>query len=91
MKVQGACDKPFWLLYKRLNDCASTVPDSDYVLVEEEEVFYCAGHAKEATTKRHHCPARGGTIIQSLIYLKRLFACTSDLHHSTQRPERYKI
>ena len=63
----------------------------------EEEVFLCAGYAKEATTKRHHSPARGGggggggAIIQSLIYPKRLIARTSDLHHSTQRPEHYGI
>ena len=50
VKVRGACDKPFWI-YKRLNNCAAPAPDSDDVLVVEEEVFLCAGHAKEATTK----------------------------------------
>ena len=43
VKVRGAYDKPFWI-YKGLNNC-------DDVLVVEEEVFLCAGHAKEATTK----------------------------------------
>ena len=48
VEVRGACDKPFW---KRLNNCAAPVPDSDDVLVVEEEAFLCARHAKEATTK----------------------------------------
>ena len=50
VKVQGAYNKPFWI-YKRLNNCAAPAPASDDVLVVEEEVFLCAGHAKEATTK----------------------------------------
>ena len=56
VKVRGACDRPFWI-YKRLNNYAVPAPASDDVLVEEEEVFLCAGHAKEATTKAsslHH-------------------------------------
>ena len=40
----------FWI-YKRLNNCAAPVPDSDDVSVLEKELFLCAGHAKEATTK----------------------------------------
>ena len=39
MKVRGACDKPFWI-YRRLNNCAAPVPDSDDVLVVEEEAFF---------------------------------------------------
>ena len=50
VKVRGAYDKPFWI-YKRLNNCAVPAPASDDVLVVEEEVFLCVGHAKEATTK----------------------------------------
>ena len=50
VKVRGACNKPFWI-YKRLNNCAAPAPDSDDVLVVEEEAILCAGHAKEATTK----------------------------------------
>ena len=54
------------------------------------------GMPRKLPLKRHHCPARGGggaggAIIQSHIYPKRLIACTSDFHHSTQRPEHYKI
>ena len=91
VKIQGACNKPLWI-YKRLNNCAASAPDSDDVLVIEEEVFLCAAHAKEATTKTSSLSgAGGGAIIQSLIYRKRLIACTSDLHHSTQRPEHYEI
>ena len=91
VKVRDACDKPF-RIYKRLNNCATPAPESDDVLVVEEEVSLCAGHAKEATTKTSsHSGAGGGAIIQSLIYPKRLFACTSDLHHSTRRSEHYKI
>ena len=98
MKVRGAYDKPFWI-YKRLNNCAAPAPASDDVLAVEEEVFLCAGHAKEATTKTSSLSGAGGgggggaggAIIQSLIYPKRLIACTSDLHHSTQRPEHYGI
>ena len=48
VKVRSACDKPFWI-YQRLNNCAAPAPDSDDVLVVEEDVFLCAGHAKEAT------------------------------------------
>ena len=43
VKVRGAYDKPFWR-YK-LNNCAAPAPAGDDVLVEEEEVFLCAGHA----------------------------------------------
>ena len=50
MKVRGACDKPFWI-YKRMNNCAAPMPDSDDVLVIEEEALLYAGHAEEATTK----------------------------------------
>ena len=50
VRVRGAYDKPLWI-YKRLNNCAAPAPASDDVLVIEEEVFLCAGHAKEATTK----------------------------------------
>ena len=50
MKVRDPYDKPFWI-YKRLYNCAALAPASDDVLVVEEEVFLCVGHAKEATTK----------------------------------------
>ena len=94
MKVRGACSKPFWI-YKRLNNCAAPAPDRDDVLLVEEEVCLCAGHAKEATTKTSSLSGAGGgggdTIIPSLIYQKQLIACTSDLHHSTQRPKHYEI
>ena len=50
VKVRGAYNKPFGI-YKRLNNCATPAPASDDVLVVEEEVLLCAGHAKEATTK----------------------------------------
>ena len=90
-KVRGAYDKPFWI-YKRLNNCAAPAPASDDVLLVEEEVFLCAGHAKEGTTKTSSLAgAGGGAIIQSLIYPKRLITCTSDLHHSTQCPVHYEI
>ena len=76
VKVRGACDKLFWI-YKWLNNCAAPAPDSDDVLVVEEEAFLCAGRAKEATTKTSSLSgAEGGAIIQSLIYPKRLIACT---------------
>ena len=59
MKVRGAYDKPFWI-YKRLNNCAAPAPASDDVLAVEEEVFLCAGHAKEATTKTSSLSGAGG-------------------------------
>ena len=77
--------------YTILNNCAAPVPASDDVLVGEEEVFYVRGMPRKLPLKRCHWPARGGAIIQSLVYPKRLIACTSDLHHSTQRPEHYEI
>ena len=56
------------------------------------------GMPRKLPLKRHDCPARGGgggggggAIIELLIYPKRLITCTSDLHHSTQRPENYEI
>ena len=94
MKVRDAYDKPFWI-YKRLNNCAAHAPASDDVLVVEEEVFLCAGHAKEATIKTSSLAGAGrgggGAIIQSLLYPKWLIVCTSDLHHSTQQPKQYEI
>ena len=42
VKVRGACDKPFWI-YKRLNNCAPSAPDSDDVLVVGEEAFLWVG------------------------------------------------
>ena len=50
VKIRGACDKLFWI-YMRLNNCAAPVPGSGSVLVVEEEVFLCVGHAMAATTK----------------------------------------
>ena len=47
MKVRGACAEPFWI-YERLNKLRRPAPESDDVLVVEEEAFLCAGHAKEA-------------------------------------------
>ena len=42
----SACGKSFWI-YKRLNNCAAPAPEKDDVLVVEEEVFLCAGYAKQ--------------------------------------------
>ena len=86
VKIRGACDKSFWI-YKQLNKCATTALDSDDVLVVEEEAFLCVeyGHKTVITVWRG-----GGEIIESLIYPILLIACTSDLHHSTQRPEHYE-
>ena len=72
MKVRGACDKPFWI-YKQLNDCAAPVPDSDDVLVVdhiEEEVFLCAGHAKEATTKTSSLSGAGAAQLFNRLYIQ---------------------
>ena len=91
MKVRGACDKPFWI-YKRLNTCAALPPDSDDVLVVEEEAILCAGHAKEATTKTSSLSGVGAAQLFNPLYIqKQLIACTSDLHQSTPHPEHYKI
>ena len=78
---------------KRLNNFAAPAPASDDVSVEDEEVFYVRGMPRKLPLKRHHWPARGDASIQWLIYRypKRLIACTSDLHHSTQRPEHCEI
>ena len=38
-------------IYKRLNNCAAPAPDSDDILVVEEEAFLCVVHTKEVTTK----------------------------------------
>ena len=43
-KVRGACNKLF-RIYKQLNNCAAPVPDSDDILVVEEEAFLCVGMA----------------------------------------------
>ena len=45
--------------YKLLNNCTAPAPDSDDVLVVEEEAFLCAGHAKETTTKTSSLPGAG--------------------------------
>ena len=87
-KVRGACDKPF-LIYKRLNNCAVPVLDSDDVLVVEEEAFYVWGMPWQLPLKRHHYPVRGRHNY-SVTYPKLLIACTSDLRHSTQCPGHYK-
>ena len=84
VKVRGAYDKPFWI-YKRLNNCAAPAPASDGVLVVEEEVFLCAGHGKEATTKTSSLAGAGVAQLFNRLYNpKRLIVCTSDLHHSTR-------
>ena len=44
--------------YKRLNNCAAPAPDSDDVLVVEEEVFICAGHGRMGETR--NCQSRDG-------------------------------
>ena len=66
VNVRGTYDKPFWI-YKRLNNCAAPAPASDDVLVVAS--LACPSHTNTSfsTTKRHHRPARGGAIIQSLI------------------------
>ena len=69
VKVRGACDKPFWI-EKRLNYCAAPAPDSDDVLVVEEEVFLCAGHAKEATTKTSSLSGAGAAQLFNRLYIQ---------------------
>ena len=95
VKVQGAGDKPFWI-YKRLNNCAAPAPDSDDILVVASLACRHAPHIKTLPAlplKRHHWPARGrrNYSIAYIMYPKRLIVCTSDLHHSTQRPEHHEI
>ena len=65
MKVRGACDKPF-RIYKRWNNCAALAPANDDVIVVEEEVFLCAGHAKEATTITSSLAGAGAAILSSI-------------------------
>ena len=69
MRVRGACDKPFWI-YMRLNNCAAPAPDSDDVLVVEEEVFLCAEHAKEATTKTSSLSGAGAAQLFNRLYIQ---------------------
>ena len=73
MKVRGAYDKPFWI-YKRLNNCAARVPASYDVLVVdlEEEVFSCAGYAKEATTKTSSLAGEGAAQLFNRLYITRI-------------------
>ena len=47
------------------------MPDSDDVLVVEEEVFLCAGHAKEATTKTSSLSGVGGGGNYSIAYIAK--------------------
>ena len=68
VKVRGAYDKPF-SIYKRLNNCAAPAPASDDVLVVEEEVFLCAGHAKEATTKTPSLACVGAAQLFNRLYI----------------------
>ena len=91
VKVRTACDEPFWI-YKRLNNCTTPAPDSGDVLVVASLACHTHKNTSSSTTKTSPLSsAGGGAIIQLLIYPKRLIACTSDLHHSTQRPEHYEI
>ena len=69
VKVQGACAKPFWI-YRRLNNCATPAPDSDDVLVAEEEACLCAGHAKEATTKTSSLSSAGAAQLFNRLYIQ---------------------
>ena len=69
MKVQGAYDKPFWI-YRRLNNCAAHAPDSDDVLVVEEEASFCAGYAKEATTKTSSLSSTGAAQLFNRLYIQ---------------------
>ena len=68
-KVRGAYDKPFWI-YKRLNNCAAPAPASDDVLEVEEEVFLCAGHAKEATTKTSSLAGAGAAQLFNRLHIQ---------------------
>ena len=71
MKVRGAYDKLFWI-YKRLNNCTAPTPASDDILVAEEEVFLCAGHAKEATTKTSSLSGAGAAqLFNRLLYISK--------------------
>ena len=69
VKVRGACGKSFWI-YTRLNNCAAPAPDSDDVLVVEEEVFLCAGCAKEATTKTSSLSGAGAAQLSNSLYIQ---------------------
>ena len=90
VKVRGACDEPFWI-YKRQNNCAAPAPDCDDVLVVASLACPAHKNASSSTTKTSSLFGAGsGAIIQSLICPKRLIACTSDLHHLTQRIEHYE-
>ena len=89
VKVRGACDKLFWI-YRRLNNCATPTSDNDILVVAA-----MAGptHKMLPSLPLNVITVRRGdsALILSLIYSKRLIACTLDLDHSTQRPEHYKM
>ena len=59
MKVRGACDKPLWI-YKRLNNCAAPVLDSDDVLVVASLAYPAQKDASSSTTKTSSLSSGGG-------------------------------
>ena len=46
-----------------------SAPNSDDILVVEEEVFLCAGHAKEATTKTSSLAGAGAAQLFNRLYI----------------------
>ena len=91
VKVRGAYDKRFWI-YKRLNNCAAPAPASDDVLVVTSLACPAHKNTSSSTTKTSSLAgAAAGQLFNRLYIQKRLIACTSDLHHSTQRPDHYEI
>ena len=93
VKVRGAYDKPFWI-YKRLNNCAAPTPASDDVLEVEEEVFLCAGHAKDATTKTSSLAGAGAAQLFNRLHIQNGFShapLTFTIQLSAPNTTRYEV
>ena len=93
VKVRDAYDKLFWI-YKRLNNCAAPAPASDDVLVVEEEVFLCAGHAKEATTKTSSLAGAGAEQLFNRLYIQNSLSYaprTFTIRLSAPNTTRYEV
>ena len=56
----------------RSNNCADPAPDSDDVLVVEEEALLCARHGKEPTTKTSSLSGAGAEQLFNRLYLCEL-------------------
>ena len=93
VKVQGACDKPFWIC-KRLNNCAAPAPASDDVLVVASLACPAHKNTSSSSTKTSSMAGAGAAQLFNRLYIQNGLSHaprTFTIRHSAPNTTRYEV